>query len=626
MSKDIGIILKVLYFMRFDYILLAALLVGIPLAAAEENPEKSIEYGIDNFKAGEYQKAIDFCRKVLDSRIENDLEDAALYLLARSQLRLGRIEKASSSVEQFLNRYPASKYIDHSKLLQAEILYLKKFDIQAYLLLLSLLRDSADPQLKAYISDKLYVLLRDLPKDKLLILRNRSCSTGRDFIDRLVRDESIGSKILVLYSPADSAAGLVISGLQAALTEYSKSSAGNSPSLELVELSGAELTQYLRIRDYVFEPVVAVICMSKGSAAVLHSAAGSWLNAPYYILNDDTPDLWKVGENIWQLQPDQAVMGRKLAEFAVSGLRKDRFITLAPLDDPRMHFVEEFIEQATLLEADVVGSEWFYLEAEDLGRYFKSLRRIGYKLQYTDSLLKVFETDTLRFSIEKDYPIPDSMRIELDSLTFTILIDTLTRELQDTLWNLHVAEQIDLARFQRFEVDSNDIPLTCFDALVFPLKAEEADMYINQFAFYNLNIDLFSLATAFKSSVLEKHRKHLKNLKVVDWSKRMRDTENFYRLSDIFYTQKGRPPEDEEIKGFDTMNFVLNRMHESPVAAMFADRDIEYHGIHFDFNFPAGQRNNNSVNFFAYNGWSFVPIAPLPADSISTENDIFNER
>ena len=583
------------------------------------SPQRNLKRGIADFKQGRYQQALDLFVEVSELREGNDYREAALFLSAKTSIRLGDFEKALGFIRDLTAEFPQGIYGGMAGYLKAEALYGLNRDFQAYMALFGVLRDCSESEIKALAREKIALLIPQVNKSELIKLKRMLDSESRSFLDEVSGIQAGKNKILLLTSPADSMSAQIIEGMIFSLDIYKKETGNKYPVIEVIEMQGPALQQYFQVRDFALEPVQAVVCLGTGDEMLIQAAAGSWLDIPLFILNDDTPDLWKISDNIWQLHPDQRIMGTALAEYAVKGMHLHRFITMAPVDDSRVHFAEGFINKAEELEAEIAGQEWFYIHAEDLGRNFQALRRIGFRIAFDDSLTVLQEMDSLYFSLEKEYPIPDSLRIEVDSLSFKA--DTLSQELLDSLWMRHVQEAKELARFQRVEADSNDIPLSCFDGFVFPLEEEETDMYINQFAFYNLKTEMFSLAESFRPHILEKYRKHLDNLKVIDWSKRSRTNDAFYLLSDRYYAAYNRPPEDKEALGYDTMNFILNMMTDESGFSSMKREELSFRGANYDFVFPPGARCNHSVNFFEFNGWSFVPMPAIPPDTTVTGDD-----
>ncbi len=610
-------------------ILIALIIILVHSASLKARPQSqtyALRQGLLEFQTGNYQKALEIFEQLSIIKPHNPFAEAGLFLKAKTLVRLERMDEAESAVADFRKYFPISQYGDHIGLLEAEILYARRQDFRAYEKLFNILEKSDDDALKKYINEKLKLLLQGMNNYQLLYLQHNLNDFGQRYIYELFAGDANDGKIVVLYTSSDSIASLILSGMKVGLQLYHQESGNDYPQLQPINLEGSELNQYLEIKSLRSEPIVSIISLSKGSPVLIHSIAGSEFSVPFYILNDDTPDLWKISDNVWQLPPDQRIMGSKLARYCVGVLGLKRFITMAPLDDPRSHFVERFIAEVEELEAQVAGQEWFYSRAEDLGKNFKALRRIGFKIAFEDSIKKVVNEDTLIFNFNDELPFPDSIKIEIDSLTFTIKIDSLTQGLIDTLWSIHLNKQKELNRFQRVEVDSNDITLKCFDAFIFPMEKDEADMYINQYAFYNFETNLFSLARAFSPDILEKHRAHLENLKVVSWSKRIRDSEGFYRLLDHFYDIAGRPPENEEILGYDAINFILNMLFSYQESFIVDSEGIKYEGVFYDFEFPPNLRFNHCVNFFQFNGWSFIPMPESAPDSSEVELDQLFEQ
>ena len=574
--------------------------------------------GLMSFNEGNYDQALANFELLAKIEKGNSHIDTGLYLTAKTNIRMKYFISAQDALDELRSRFPNSIYLDYAEYLEAEILYAQKKDMLAYQKLFYLHGQCKIPELKTLAKEKLTLLLKGMSVEKLTAMRSKAGEDGRNFIDELLFEKGQKNKIIILTVPEDTSAVFYVDGIQLALNLYREQSGSDSLELAVIETPTQLLDEYLTVKSLADQPIKAVISLNTGTSSLIAAAAGSGLDVPFFILRDDTPDMWKIGDNIWQLQTDLASMGAALADFAVEVMDLDRFVTLAPLDDSRIHFAEAFIRRAEELEVEIAGQEWYYTESLDLGNNFKSLRRIGFRYAFDDSLITLLEQDSLYISLEDTLLIPDSLRIPVDSLYFTV--DSLSDTLLNQLWSNYQKSMIELARFQRVEVDSNDIPLSCFDGFIFPLEADEVDMYVPQFAFYNFKTNLFSVLSAFPPAMLEKYGHYLTGLKVVGWGRRDRSSPAFSLLTDRFYAFKGDTPTDEEVLGYDAMNLVLN------LTSMQNEDNIEMHqeelyfqGVSCDFIFPPGKRNNQSVNFYEFNGMFFAELEITAPDTSGME-------
>ena len=574
--------------------------------------------GLVSFNKGNYNQALADFEQLTSFEMENPYLDAGLYLTAKTNIRMKYFISAQNAVDELRLRFPNSIYLDYAEYLEAEILYAQKKDLLAYKNLFYLYGKCSVPGLKSLAKDKLTLLLKGMNTGQLMKIRSKVGKDERDFIDELLTKKGLKSVIIVLTAPEDTTAELFVNGIKLALNLYREQSGSDELELTVIETPQRLLDEYLTVKNLDEQPVEAVISLNTGTSSLITAAAGSALDVPFFILMDNTPGIWKTGDNIWQLQPDLASMGAVLADYTVKAMGLERFVTLAPLDDSQIHFAEAFIRRAEVLEVEIAGQEWYYTNALDLGNNFKTLRRIGFRCAFDDSLITLFEQDSLYIPLEDSLLIPDSLIIPVDSMYFKV--DTLSDTLLNQLWSHYQKSMIELARFQRVEVDSNDIPLSCFDGFIFPLAADEVDMYVPQFAFYNFKTNLFSVLSAFPPAVLEKYGHYLTGLKVVGWGRRDRSHPAFSLLTDRFFTFKGAAPADEEVLGYDAMNLILNLTSMKYEAKLGEHKEeLSFQGVSYDFIFPPGKRNNQSMNFYEFNGKFLTEMEMTMPDSSEME-------
>lgn len=621
-------------------------LTSLIFADESNNPAGLLNAGLQKFQKKDYRSALSYFSQLAQFETENEYADAGLFLSAKTQIRLGQFVEAFRSVSNLSARFPQSKYIDDAVYLQAEIFYALGQDDKAYHKLFRCLENDVDPRLSDLARKKLSLLLRVKSPDELSALKETVADENKPFIDKIIRSIIEKSRIIVLVSESDSASFPILQGLQTALDGYLRNTGNIEPKLELKEVKGNLLDLYLGLKDINAKNTVGILSLLKGNESLIAAAAGASLDIPFFIIKDDTPNLWKTGENIWQLSPDMGYMGEALAEYTVNLMGLKRFATLAPMDDSRSYFIDSFTSKAEELGAEIACQEWYYSESLDLGKNFKSIRDVGFKLAYEDSTMMLFNADSLYYpladsnffnneyllKIDTTYFSPEDSSVLIDTSFYkidtsyfgidttlkfaddslvTMFADSILQDFFDSGWKRIKKLLVEKARFQRLEVDSNNIQLSCYDGLIFPLAREEVDLYVPQYAFYNFKTNLFSLRDAFTSENMTQYRKFLSGLKTVGWGAQTDlNSAGYRKMLNDFIDEGLYAPNLDESLGYDTMKIALNIIYGIDYNQKSFYKDgFSTKGVFHDFEFEPGIRVNKSVDFYKFDGFEFVQFS-----------------
>lgn len=228
-----------------------------------------LKRGTDDFKAGKYQQALVKFDRV--STRNTVYTDAALYLSARTSIRLGRYNEAQDKINKLKSRFQDSAYIDYSKYLEAEIAFAKGDEEKTYNILFRLWEESEYIKLKALVKEKLILILSPLSRTELLKLRSNAFEKSRKLIDDILANNQEVEKIIVLYDPADSSAEAIIAGMKLCLDLYHKDNNKTTPVLEAVSPGETDIDQYLFIKELTDEQAGAVISLYEGEQALLQA-------------------------------------------------------------------------------------------------------------------------------------------------------------------------------------------------------------------------------------------------------------------------------------------------------------------------------------------------------------------
>ena len=572
---------------------------------ASQTPERLLRTGLTFFKREQYSDALSRFQSLCEFEGENPYRDAGLFLLAKTNVRLGDFEQAETVIRRFFAEFPRSSYRQYTKYLLAEIYFAQGYEPNAILWLLELVKDDNDPSLRELASEKLEILLKNKSKLDLHNLQEQTSPAGRKYIDNFIgRFIDVGA-IYLLIADGDSVDLEIAEGMSRALEIHRGKSDETLPEFRIINVGSSSIEAALAVKSLKGEKALLVLSALEGEQSIAASAASNCLSAPMLIVSDNTPDIWKIGDKIWQLAPDKESMGTALADFAVEQLGYRRFAVMAPLDSPQRRLSEAFITKAEELGAEIAALEWYYSESSDLGKYFKRLRRQGFRIVFSDSLQQLAQRDSLFIDSVYAEILPDSLYRRIEDNLFKI--DSLNAETDSLLWMEFQRQLIYQAKFQRVEIDSNNIPLECFDGFLFLFSPQKVDMYIPQFAFYNFRTNILSEANSFSPQSLAKYNGYLDNLTTVRWGYVDRGSMEFISFNTEYLTVSENTPTDNELLGLDVMNFVLALLNTPDSDTGIPDH-YTYDGICRDFQFAEGRRSNMSIRFLLLEGDTFKPL------------------
>lgn len=599
-------------YLPFSLMIILLLFISLGEGYGADSPAVLLSRGLDKFRAGDYQRALSDFQALAAMKEDNPYADAGIYMTARTLVRMKQYGEAMGEVIRLRTEHASSGYIDDALFLEAEIKYVQSRDKEAAERLLALLNERTDPALKRQAEDRLKLILKGYSAAVLTNLRESAPAEARGFINRMIDESTKHSKIIILASPEDSAAPEIVEGMKTALRLYHRRQGALSPVMEVKTIQGDLLDIYFFVKSLEDAGAHSIISLYGGEESLMAAAACSRLDAPFFAVMDVHPGIWRMNSNIWQLCPDLESMGSTLADFAVNAMGLKRFVTLAPLDNQRAQFAEAFIKRAKALEAEIAGEEWYYSEAMNLADNFRSLRRTGFRKAFDDSLTALMDKDSLILKADAVQGMEAKFLKDIGNDLFQIT--ALSDSALDILWANHLEFIMERARFQRSQVDSNSIRLHCYDGFVFPLSLDEVDMYIPQFAFYNFDTHLFCLESAFTPEKLGNLSDHLKNLILTGWGPPSgMGNASSQSLSD-FIAAKGSAPSALEALGFDVMDFTLNCSELYKISEGVPNEKIERRGLRYDFIFPQGQRNNQSISFYRFTGAGYIPLAETILD------------
>ncbi|MGD0724804.1 MAG: tetratricopeptide repeat protein [Spirochaetia bacterium] len=102
------------------------LCLALPLLPAESsNPSSDITDGIDLFRDGQYDKAIQFLRTFLQNSPYDTQKAAAYLLLAKSYIAIGSLNEAEKNLEYYIANYPRAADIQEALYQKGRLLFMQ---------------------------------------------------------------------------------------------------------------------------------------------------------------------------------------------------------------------------------------------------------------------------------------------------------------------------------------------------------------------------------------------------------------------------------------------------------------------------------------------------------------------
>jgi ABC-type branched-subunit amino acid transport system substrate-binding protein len=578
--------------------------------------------GVQLYQEKRYDDALQML-EFLDRVYSNHSRTTASSLMrGKCYLQLGESQKAISIFLKMIQEYPKSKYLDDALYGLATGYYNTNDYQKAVFYLLEILETGDDQRLKRKAAktssdimdfrmedEDLRQLLNDVQNErgkaavinrlaqreikhqhfqaaKKLILDFLEAYPDSPYVfqlqqlldqaEKLGRDFLKIGVILPMTSPLSDQASALLEGIQYAVTLHNKS---QRVKVELVvrDSKGSVLTAIQMAQELCEGEGVPVIIGELESEITAAIAAVAQSSHVVLLAPTATEDgLTSIGSFIFQLNSTLKNRSEMIADYAVSGLGMKTFAVLYHADDYGKAMSDAFIQKVRSLGGEILAEKWYFEGTKDLGPQFKAIRETG--------LMKMVEDSTIIFVEEE----------ELEDEAFI--------EKQDVLYVTQ-----DMAEL----VDSTSLAVTTIDGIFLPVYNEDLPYIIPQFAFYNLNTQVFGSASWYDPEVLETHQKYIDG--AIFLSDYYMDPTNFkyYRFRDAYRKATNKTPERMEIFGYDTANLILQLTEEKALSSVEMQKkliaDKKFDGIRGVISFNS-ERVNPMIRLLQYRGSKIIPI------------------
>jgi len=585
-------------------------------AEVERNFQKAVQF----YQQRQYRKAIFSLETLLEAFPENHRETASLYLMGRAHYKQGNFVKAREVLRRLIHNFPGSQYVDDARYLFAAMAYHEGDYLRSFEQLLWLAENSSDPRLKARADTLAYQLIRekfpyerivqlqtsfrDQKAQEILILaaaekaadlgyiqeletlvesfrRQFSKSRFAGLIDRLrrvVEREEKGLRIgviLPMTGPYSEEAKALWNGMQFALENFLDSFPEQQIRLALRDSQGKAARAVLAAQELVKDKrVIALVgeLMSPQTAAI--AAVASYHHVPLLAPTATEVGIATIGKEIFQLNSDLEVRGQALAYFAIRQLGMRTFALLAPADDYGHSVAQGFVRTAEQLGGQVLAQMWYYEGDTNFKKVFSTIREIGLKQAFRDSL-RIFNPNITEAEVDSLWEIRSRWRF---SSSYRTGSDKLT--------------------------DSTATPVTAFDAIVLPIYTEDIPYVAPHLALYNIRAQILGGSYWNNLEILEENRQYVDGaIFISDFY--VDEADYRYRsFRDRFRQRFGKTPGKMEIFGYDTMQFLLRAIQEGARNRKGIREKLEniipFRGLRGPIEFQEKPRVNVGLNFLKF--------------------------
>jgi len=482
---------------------LLLLLTGILLQAADR---AAVDQGIRHFKRGAYDRSLQVFRDIYDSESPetNVFAAISLFMIIRSENELGNNQRVVSESRRFEKQFPSSRYLPDVRFERAKALTREQQYLPALLSAISVLSSVADEALKndvrSFCNDlsRYYMNAGELAMIEALVPAGEAMEwfTLLRAEQALMQDDPRGAETILQSLealPPASPGGLKLQELEKALVKISSDETGGPEINIAVALplsgrfsdTGNELLDGIKLayemhrknskkrynmiivdtesdvrralvnlRELLaIQRISAVLGPLNSDVAVSMAPICEYAGVPLITPAATADDLTRMGNSIFQLNPEQKQRAESLADYSTDSLKYRRFAIVAPADDYGMEISGAFSQRVERNGGQIVQQVWYNgtptdindklaalkNEAEYLPAYFSYLngfykaRAAGFfnpqdesaiDSAYTSALDSIF-TDTVSYSdvtTDSVYAIHEERADEPDT---TFLLETL---------------------------------------------------------------------------------------------------------------------------------------------------------------------------------------------------------
>ena len=596
--------------------LLLAILAAHP-GMAQLNDNQLFMKGVDYYKQKQYADAQRTFFTALKNNPDSRLQTSIKLMLAKSYYKLGEYSSANLVINDFLERYESSVYIDDIYYLKGNINFKQEEyskAVENWLWIIyngkdnRLMRKSGDyifHTMALYLSqDELSALNQKYPDDVFnglieVVTAKKLMDSGKQeqgelhlerFLDnypyhfyaeqvseilRGRRGSRITSNsILILKSgesPAKEISDAIAKGFFYAAYEMAQRDRQRALVIDTLTVETNLLSMLHSTMDYMGhkKPLAVVGPLSDDGNTAL-GLLSRYEYFPFVSPFSSQNGLAELSPYVFQINPDAEIKGRFLAEYAIHEMGLKTFATLAPADAYGISIIKGFKEVLLENEAELVEEQWYYEDTQDFSRQFKTIRKQGFYITFRDSVLSV------------------------DS---TLVDTTLQKQFREYMTETLFSNE------GRREIDSTQVPSAGIDALFIATYPDYIPFMAPQFAFQNIQTQLLGNEGWNDKEVLMQQQVYLDGLIYISAGYIDPESWNLKAFQSRFRQQMQETAEIYHLLGYDIGKWMISHYQPGISRGAFRDRlantDL-YQGVLENLQFSIKPRVNSQLNIIKF--------------------------
>ncbi len=569
-------------------------------------PEVEITFseGVNDYRNQNYLRAIETFEGLLYRMPVHQRITATYLMLGKSYYKIGSYKKSIAILNELITKFPQSYYLDDAYYAQGFSYYaLGQYlhSLQAFLWVADygkekkLVEKSRNLALKIIDNNIAFTELQAL-KDQttspiasaILTIklsqrymeygdRDRAISLLQNFVQQfpdnpyLPNIKQLLSKTPIAIPKEEVAIGVILplSGT------YSQQARGVLAGIQYVQKKFNDTSQ-VKIRLVVKDSegdmvklvkaaqelardnqIAAIIGELEQDKTVAIAAVLDGFNIPLIAPTTSGNGIASINNYIFQLNSDLETRGNRLARYAMEQMGLKTFATLAPADNYGKDMTDSFTATVDQLGGKIIAQKWYYADAQDLKRQFKSIRDLGFQISNRDSLIRSFSREIDDFRMEK-------------------------------------------------------VPVTGIDGVFFPCYTDEIQYIAPQFAYANIRAKMFGGEYWYDLEKLRANQNYVDGIVFCSGYYVDETNGDFIKFRNDFRIVTKRTPEIMELYGCDAMSVLAHAIGHQKRNRQdirdFLDELDKFPGIKGPITFKGNGRVNSEVRILTFRNGRIEPL------------------
>lgn len=594
------------------FVILVLSLSGIAQTIQFNNEaEKYFSEAIEKYKNAKYDSSLIFFQKIAKMPL-NHRSTAALIMLSKNYYKLQNYNESIETAKKFLTQFPQSNYVDDAYFTIGCSQYKLGDYTNSFYSLLNSIMITKDKKLYNNTLNFLQIISREnLPEETLNQIAHKN--ENREIYDLII---ALYSKKLYDYGSVKQSRNLLRKVIEHPISDKYRSFVGevwkilqkkyplkigvlvplmgnysDSPFSEVGNdvLAGIQIATekfnankdndyeiVLDVRDTERMPSRAVselndlikqneriLCVIGPifSNEALVCAEVAQKNRILMITPTATSNgITSIGDYVFQANPDYRNRGKALARIAVDHLKLVNLAVISPNESSSKSVVENFINEATQLGANIVATEYYEKGAQDLSEQFLNLRKVSTNLEpvvsFSNKVNTLAKMKLLRAGIDSEL---------LDSLIDTGGVIGVNRLFGKK--GRAIADSIGLVYYYPNNYsDSVYFEINSIHGILFPISSsEEIGIIAPQLSYFNIKTQILGTSEWYDENELKNNKNYLDNLIFISEFYIDEEDENTKSFIENYKSRFKNLPTKNSYYGYDIMNLITNLIKQGNI-------------------------------------------------------------